>query len=256
MKKRLVCLLAIGAMLLSGCGMAGNITVNEDGTYTTTSRMYYTEEELATLNSEEYSGGADTGLTADKAVEVIEKNGVKYYGFDDDENASSAADTLEESDYGLTPGGFFMDTTLASDEDLEMAASMYDMFDFMDVSITFPEELTVANVNLSDDKKTVLLTKEDYKKFTKLYAFSEKTLDNDKKGPFALNANDQKKIKNNKKYKKGLVLQFADNATGIKTSKLDGKKVTNGVTVKKKGTHKLVLEDYAGNTSTIKFTIK
>ena len=253
MKKRLVCLLAIGAMLLSGCGMKGNITVNADGTYTSTSLMYFTEEEIAQLSSPEY-GGSDA-YSKDDVVDVIEVNGVKYYGFADEDSASSANDALTEEDYGITTGGFYMDMTVAEADDLELAGEMYDMFDFMDISITFPEELSVANVTLSDDKKTVLLTKEDYKKFEKLYAFSENALAKDKKAPFVMNASDGKKLKK-KAYKKGLTLQFADNATGIKSAKLDGKEIPNGYTIKKKGTHKLVLKDFAGNSKTYKIKIK
>ena len=95
MKKRLVCLLAIGAMLLSGCGMKGNITVNSDGTYTSTSLMYLTEEEIAQLSSPEY-GGSDA-YSKDKVVDVIEVNGVKYYGFADEDSASSANDAFTDS---------------------------------------------------------------------------------------------------------------------------------------------------------------
>lgn len=254
MKKRIVCLLAIGAMLLSGCGIRGDITVNEDGTYTTVSKMYLNEAEIAELSSEEY--GMSGSLSLDQATDVYEWNGVKYYGFADEDSASGITETLTEEDYGLTKGGFFIDMAVANEEDVASVEEALEMYEFIDMTITFPEEMSVANVKLSDDKKTVYLSKDDYTKFAKLYAFSADAIANDKKGPGVINADNGSKIKNNKKYKSGLRLQFVDNATGIKSSKLDGKNVKNGITVKKKGTHKLVLEDYAGNKSTIKFTIK
>ena len=86
-----------------------------------------------------------------------------------------------------------------------------------------------------------------------MYAFSDEALAKDSKAPKAFA--DGKKIKN-KKYYSGVVISFADNATGIKSAKLDGKKIDNNTSVYKKGNHKLVIEDFAGNKSTVKFTVK
>ncbi len=63
-------------------------------------------------------------------------------------------------------------------------------------------------------------------------------------------------VKAGKSYKKGYKLKFSDKVSGIKAAKLDGKTVKNGAKVTKKGKHTLVLKDKAGNTKTIKFTIK
>lgn len=63
-------------------------------------------------------------------------------------------------------------------------------------------------------------------------------------------------VKAGKSYKKGYKLTFSDKVSGIKTAKLDGKTVKSGTKVTKKGKHTLVLKDKAGNTKTIKFTIK
>ena len=62
-------------------------------------------------------------------------------------------------------------------------------------------------------------------------------------------------IKNNKTYKSGKKITFSDEGSGMKSAKLDGKKIKNGHVVKKKGKHKLVLTDKAGNKKTVKFTI-
>lgn len=63
-------------------------------------------------------------------------------------------------------------------------------------------------------------------------------------------------VANNKTYKSGKKITFSDKTSGIKSAKLDGKTVKSGKVVKKKGTHKLVLTDKAGNKKTIKFKIK
>lgn len=63
-------------------------------------------------------------------------------------------------------------------------------------------------------------------------------------------------IKNGKTYKSGKKITFSDKTSGIKSAKLDGKTVKSGKVIKKKGTHKLVLTDKAGNKTTIKFKIK
>lgn len=63
-------------------------------------------------------------------------------------------------------------------------------------------------------------------------------------------------IKNGKTYKPGKKITFSDKGSGMKYAKLDGKKIKNGHIVRKKGKHKLVLADKAGNKRTIKFTIK
>ena len=42
----------------------------------------------------------------------------------------------------------------------------------------------------------------------------------------------------------------------MKYAKLNGKKIKSGHIVRKKGKHKLVLMDKAGNKRTVKFTIK
>lgn len=62
-------------------------------------------------------------------------------------------------------------------------------------------------------------------------------------------------VKKNKTYKAGKKVTFKD-ASGIKSAKLDGKKVKSGTKIKKKGTHTLVITDKAGNKTTIKFKVK
>lgn len=63
-------------------------------------------------------------------------------------------------------------------------------------------------------------------------------------------------VLNKKTYKAGKKVTFSDAVSGIKSAKLDGKNVKSGKKITKKGSHKLVLTDKAGNKTTIKFKIK
>ncbi len=250
MKKKILAVMLAGAMLLSGCGMSAEVVVNEDGTYTEKSKMYLTEDEIAQMSALDETGESE--YSASKASGTVVRDGVTYYVFDDqgEEQSSELSESLGESTTVYTKGGFFMDLTLEDEEATEYAAQIYDSFEFIDVAITFPEEMSVANVKLSDDKKTVYLTKEDYKKSGKLYAFSENCLAEDKTAPTVDG------VANNKTYKKPVYAYLSDNATGIKSAKLDGKNYVAGATIKKKGNHKLVVTDFAGNTTTVKFKIE
>lgn len=62
-------------------------------------------------------------------------------------------------------------------------------------------------------------------------------------------------VKKNKKYKKGTKLIFSDKY-GIKSAKLNGKKVKNKSKLKKKGKNKLVVIDKAGNKTSVTFKVK
>lgn len=66
-------------------------------------------------------------------------------------------------------------------------------------------------------------------------------------------------VKSGKSYKatkKGVKVTFKDSLSGVKTATLDGKKVKSGKRVTKKGTHKLVVTDKAGNALKVTFKVK
>lgn len=65
-----------------------------------------------------------------------------------------------------------------------------------------------------------------------------------------------KGVKNKKTYKKAVTIKFSDATSGIKSATLNGKKIKSGKKVKKNGTYTLVITDKAGNSKTVKFTIK
>lgn len=59
-----------------------------------------------------------------------------------------------------------------------------------------------------------------------------------------------------KTYNGKVKITFKDKTSGVKRATLDGKKIKNNTTVKKQGSHKLVITDQAGNKKTVRFTIK
>lgn len=63
-------------------------------------------------------------------------------------------------------------------------------------------------------------------------------------------------VRNQGTYAKGKKLSFKDKGCGVKSAKLDGKSVKSGATLKKSGSHKLVITDRAGNQTVIRFKIK
>lgn len=63
-------------------------------------------------------------------------------------------------------------------------------------------------------------------------------------------------VKYGKTYKSGKKVTFKDKTSGVKSAKLDGKKIKSGKKVTKKGSHKLVVTDRAGNSLTVKFRVK
>lgn len=64
-------------------------------------------------------------------------------------------------------------------------------------------------------------------------------------------------VKNKGTYNKEITIKFWDKGgSGIKTATIDGVKIKSGAKFSKKGTHTLKVVDNAGNTKTIKFTIK
>lgn len=109
---------------------------------------------------------------------------------------------------------------------------------------TFSDDTHPYNVNVCSADGKYVITAELFSGVKKTIKF---TVDRTK--PKA-------NVANNKTYKSGKKITFSDKTSGIKSAKLDNKTVKSGTAVKKKGTHKLVLTDKAGNKVTIKFKIK
>lgn len=66
-------------------------------------------------------------------------------------------------------------------------------------------------------------------------------------------------VKAGKSYKagkKGVKVTFKDSLSGVKSATLDGKKVKSGKRVTKKGTHRLIVTDKAGNVLKVGFKVR
>lgn len=64
-----------------------------------------------------------------------------------------------------------------------------------------------------------------------------------------------KGVKNGAAYKKAVTVKFSD-ASGIKSAKLNGKKIKSGKKIADAGEYELVVTDKAGNTEKVNFTVK
>ncbi|MDD7333975.1 MAG: hypothetical protein PUG70_06295 [Lachnospiraceae bacterium] len=62
-------------------------------------------------------------------------------------------------------------------------------------------------------------------------------------------------VKNGATYKKPVVIKFKD-ASGIKSAKINGKKLKSGTKISKKGSYTVTVVDKKGNSKTVKFKIK
>lgn len=63
-------------------------------------------------------------------------------------------------------------------------------------------------------------------------------------------------VKNGAVYKKACKVKFSDKGSGIKKAALNGKKITSGSKVSKKGNYTLLVVDKAGNQKTVRFRVK
>lgn len=166
MKKKL--LLLAGTMVLmlaiTSCGMDTKMTINSDLSSTSETTMYYSEEELMDLVEEE-----DVTLeevTAD--LTPMEIDGKMYYGSTESDKFSPA-DTKDS----------FVDLSKYHMVMQSWAEPQGEILDEMDVefanyAITLPSEVVKTNLQVADDGKTVLITKDDLSKPQTLYAIYNK----------------------------------------------------------------------------------
>lgn len=63
-------------------------------------------------------------------------------------------------------------------------------------------------------------------------------------------------VKNGRTYKKAVTVRFSDRQSGIKSAKLNGRKISSGTKVSADGTYRLVVADQAGNKTIVQFRIR
>lgn len=63
-------------------------------------------------------------------------------------------------------------------------------------------------------------------------------------------------VKNGRTYKKAVTVRFSDSQSGIKSARLNSRKIPSGTKVFANGTYRLVVADKAGNKAVVKFWIR
>jgi uncharacterized protein YceK len=309
------------ALLLAGCGVEVDYTLDKNGNPAATSYIYMTEED-ATQN------GIDEKTLAD--LETISYEGTTYYKIDSDDESDDADELLVEDYYDKYDGASFYifpnkDTagteTSDTDETSGSGTSTSTIYDFVIYKVQMADDIILTNGTVSADGKTVtfdaldstlnatgayaytadsgdiIRIRELYKsKWSKTKTIHIDTVDTlksikvdgetvkgkttdsgvsikltDGKHKVTIKtANAQKtftvkvdstkptvSVKEKKSsYTKPVTITFSDDGSGIKKATLNGKKIKNGTTVKKAGDYTLKVTDKAGNTKTVKFTIK
>lgn len=259
MKKGMRLLLgAVAAVtLLTGCGIECKFTVDKSDTVSLKEEIYFTKDEFETL----YGDLSTDELKENGYVGKKKVDGVQYYLFRatmDDYDVSQFGEgaVLNSKEFYYSVADQQTDDSVAmSDEDTQnMEEQLQESFSFVDFSVTFPYKVVATNGTLSKDKKTV--TFEGMGKNADdvtIYAYttkSKRSIDSDKTKPTVSG------VKDGKKYSKAVTITFSDKDSGVKKATLNGKTFKSGTKVSKKGKYTLKVTDYAGNTKTVKFTIK
>lgn len=253
---------------LTGCGYEMNIHITKDNTVKTTINTMFTEsemEQLAGMESED-GEGSDSGYDEYKTKEY---RGQTYY-YETEEQERSIAEYLEDETASgadissnhviirnasaITEG---MTDTEEEGDSLDALSSdgtdISSLITFLDVTLSFEDEIVKTNGKLSDDKKSVWFDLLGSFKDTQcIYAFTQEYIDNTR--PFA---EDYTKTTNYVKSKKMTVTvcspaKFEKADLNGKEIKLDAKE-TDGLfkaSVKlTEGKNTLVLSNKAGETT-------
>lgn len=322
MKKKIICLLGTltAAVVLAGCGVECNYTVDKSGKVSLKENVYFTNEEFDSI----YQGADAQTLKESGYVGAVTVDGTEYQLFTEEEDDYDLSQLEEE--FVLTSTEFVYaaaeqntsseESAMTDEEAQELAAELSEAFSFCDISITFPYEIVYTNGTLSKDKKTVTfegmgknatdtaiyaytsksdkmisLSDVDDKGYTtksKIKVVTDKkiksitvngkkqtskTIELKKDGKYTIKVTtkdfsntftvyrDTTKptvsgVKNEKTYTKAVTIKFSDKTSGVQKATLNGKTIKTGKKVSKKGEYTLKVTDKAGNTKTVKFTIK
>jgi hypothetical protein len=313
------------ALLLAGCGVEADFTVDKNGNPDVASYICMPEDEATQY-------GIDKETLA--GLETILYNETTYYKLDSDSLGDDVSDDSNEvwteDYYNKYDGASFYsfpnkDTagteTSDTDETSGSGTSLSAIYDFVIYNVQMADDIILTNGTVSADGKTVTFDaldstlndtgayaytadSDDIIRIRELYeskwsktktihidtvdtlksvkvdgeAVKVKTTDSgvsikltDGKHKVTVKtANAQKtftvkvdstkptvSVKEKKSsYTKPVTITFSDDGSGIKKATLNGKKIKNETTVKKAGEYTLKVTDKAGNTKTVKFTIK
>lgn len=162
MKKRITLLFVTmcAMLMLTGCRMYANYTLNGDGTVTTKGMTAYSEEEMETL-----------GDSKDNGTWKRLEDGKRYYVVETKTETMTLEELEKEDSIYLTED---MCVYEAGDEEESSDVDMSDMGMYLQLSVTFTSKIASTNGRLSDDGKTVIFDSEKNGKDARWYAYTEK----------------------------------------------------------------------------------
>lgn len=278
--KKFLCFTMLLALSMGLCGclhVTQTYTMGPDS-MTITSTLGYNKAKMDAL-------GANEDITK---LNVQTIDGVDYYMEEPETETHTYAQIKEKYvSYAVNATSFYyydnINGNMASSyetkaQDNSDSASV--VYDYVGMSVTFSQPITVTNGTLSEDGLSASWAYKgndlDNLKKIEQYAYTaENTLETDRANvKQAVKEHSDKKppkvkgIKNKKTYyKKSLTFYVKDNIS-IKTIKLNGKKVKGKlmkkgtykgfykVTAKKSGVNKLIVTDQNGNQTNYTFTLK
>lgn len=252
MKRKMCGLLVLSCvmMLLSGCRMYFDYTVNDDGTVTATSKTAYTPEE------------AEYADTTGVVLETLE-DGKQYYVVYDEPQTAKIEEVKDAN--GMLTEDIFIYRLGSAEEQTQTEGQQIDMY--LQMSVTLLSDVVETNANVSCIGKTATFSSDgQQEKFW--YAYTQKGKELVKADVQAPKMTGAK----NKKYYKKMPgnIQFTDNIAigeirlnnklvfaATSSTSSNGKTTTttiwqdsNGKDASKNGKNTLKVTDIAGNTAT------
>lgn len=273
-------LLLAFAFTLCGCTrIEQTITMGESG-MTNHTKIAYNKEK-----TDEYRNSQGDTSAPPENVHIEKIDGKDYY-VEEESSSMSYADAMKSDPTHIVSSEtyFYKSNDIydnsSSQNTAEKEALSAEMFEKITVTVTFQKPIQSTNGTLSADgcSATWEYDSNAIANTTSVLRYAYTGTENIAADTAAVTqklkiANDKKKpvikgIKNQKIYnKKSLTFYVKDN-TGIKSIKLNGKKVTLNkmksgkyknyykVTAKKSGANTVIVTDLNGNKKTIKFTLK
>lgn len=263
MKRKMCSLLLLTCMMmiLSGCRMYAEYTLNTDGTVTSTGKIAYTKAELEALDPDAKS----------KATLQTLEDGKEYYVVNQ-ESETQSLEKVKEEDGILITEDMCLYEVGGGDSANNGATSMDEMDIYLQLSVNLGSPIVETNGKLSEDGKTVTFNTDTNQNDTIWYAYTQKAkemIDADKTAP------KMKGFKNGRYYKKvPASIEFTDD-TYVAEVKLNGYEVVpatlttydekgnatkatqwykkNGNDAVKQGKNVFTVKDLNGNEATFTF---
>lgn len=272
-------LLTSFAFTLCGCTQIQQTFTMGDSSMTVYQKTAYNKEKTDAYNNGE---GNTTQNSNDVRIEKID--GQDYYVQEQTENMSYSDAMKSELSYILSSDTYFYKADAVYDESSKTAkqqdVSVAELFEKITITVTFPRPIQSTNGTLSADgcSATWEYDTNAIANSTSVLRYAYTGTGNVEADTAKVNerlkiARDTKKpvikgVQNKKIYTKKSLTFYAKDNVGIKTIKLNGKKVKLNkvksgkyknyykVTTKKKGQNTVTVTDLNGNKKTLKFTLK